>query len=209
MISGVILAAGRSARLGRPKQLLPLAGQPLLVHVLRHAAASALDEVILVLGHEAAAIAAAVGDWGQRLVLNPDHAAGQSTSLRAGLAALDPATNGALFLLGDQPQVGPTVIDGLIAAHSARGGRIMVPRYGGQPGNPVLFARALFPELARVTGDEGARSVVRAHPNDVIHVDVGPGPPPRDVDTEEDYAALLAAWEADDVRRDPSPGGTA
>jgi len=198
MISGVILAAGRSSRLGRPKQLLPLGGQPLLAHVLRHAAASALDEVVLVLGHEAAAIAAAVGDWGQRLVVNPDHAAGQSTSLRAGLAALDPAAAAVLFLLGDQPQVDSTVIDRLIAAHSARGGRIMVPRYGGQPGTPVLFARDLFPELARVTGDEGARSIVRAHQNDVLHVDIGDGPLPRDVDTEADYAALLAVWDAAD-----------
>ena len=205
MIAGIILAAGRSARLGRPKQLLPLAGQPLLSHVLRNAAASSLDDVLLVLGHEAATIAAAVGDWGQRPVLNPDHAAGQSTSLRAGLAALDPITDGALFLLGDQPQVDATVIDRLIAAHVATGGRIMVPRYGGQPGNPVLFSRDLFPELVRVSGDVGARSVVWAHRDDIVHVDVGDGPPPRDIDTEEDYAALLALWDDAEPCPDPSP----
>ena len=194
MISGVILAAGRSSRLGRPKQLLPLAGVPLLTHVLRSAAASQLDEVVLVLGHEASRIAAAVGEWGQRVVVNPDYAAGQSTSLRAGLGAIDPTAEAALFLLGDQPEVAAPVIDAVIAAYRTSGGPIVVPHYGGQPGNPILFARRLFPALARVAGDEGARGVVRAHATDVVAVPVGEGPPPRDVDTEEDYAALLAAW---------------
>ena len=193
MISGVVLAAGRSSRHGRPKQLLPLAGQPLLTHVLRNAAASQLDEVVLVLGHEAARIEAAVGDWGQRVVVNPDHLAGQSTSLRAGLAAIDLTAEAVLFLLGDQPQVGPAIIDALIDTYRATGGPIVVPEYGGQRGNPILFDRALFPELARVTGDEGARSVVQQHATDVIAVPVGDRPP-RDVDTEEDYAALLVTW---------------
>ena len=194
MISGIVLAAGRSSRLGRPKQLLPLGGFPLLTHVLRNAAASKLDEVVLVLGHEAARIGSAVGDWGQRVVVNPDYAAGQSTSLRAGLAAVDPTADAALILLGDQPQVGPAIIDALIAAYRASGGAIVVPSYGGSQGPPVLFDRTLFPELAAVTGDEGARGVVRARAAEVVAVPVGDGPPPRDVDTEEDYAALVAGW---------------
>ena len=194
MISGVVLAAGRSSRLGRPKQLLPLAGMPLLAHVLRNAMASSLDEVVLVLGHDATLIAAAVGQWGQRIVVNPDHAAGQSTSLRAGLRAIDPAAEAVVVLLGDQPEVGPAVVDALIEAYHATGGPIVVPAYGGRRGNPVLFARALFPALARVRGDEGARSVVRAHDAAAVSVAVSEGPPPRDVDTEADYAALLAGW---------------
>ena len=194
MISGVILAAGRSSRLGRPKQLLPLGGEPLLTHVLRNATASALDEVVLVLGHEAVTIADAVGEWGQRVVINPDYAAGQSTSVRAGLGALDPTTEAAIFLVGDQPQVGPDIVDAVVAAYRATGGPIVRPHYGGVPGHPVLFDRALFPELARVTGDEGGRSVVRTHQDLVVPVTLGNGPPPGDIDTAEDYAALLAAW---------------
>ena len=194
IVSGLILAAGRSSRLGRPKQLLPVGDLPLLAHVLRNAAASTLDEVVLVLGHEAAAIAAAVGDWGQRTVVNHDYADGQSTSLRAGLAALRPATQAVLVLLGDQPQVSPRVIDAVIAGFRASGGPIVVPTYGGRTGNPVLFARSLFPELARVAGDEGARRIVRAQEAEIVAVPVSDGPPPRDIDTEEDYAALLAAW---------------
>lgn len=196
MISGVVLAAGRSSRLGRPKQLLPLDGEPLLAHVLRNAASSALDEVVLVLGHEAAAVGATVGAWGQRVVVNDDHAAGQSTSVRAGLAAVDGGAEAVLFLLGDQPGVTPAVIDALIAAFRASEAPVVIPAYGGRRGNPVLFGRELFPELARVGGDEGARGVVRAHKAVALVVPVGDGPPPRDVDTEEDYAALLAGWGA-------------
>lgn len=194
MISGVILAAGRSRRLGRPKQLLPLAGRPLLGHVLRNAAASSLGEVVLVLGHEAAAIAAAVGEWGQRTVINPDHAAGQSTSLRAGLGALDSRVEGVIFLLGDQPGVGPATIDALIGAFRREGAPLAIPVYGGATGNPVLFGRSLFPELAGIDGDEGARRIVRAHLAEAAMVPVGDGPVPGDVDTEADYAALLSAW---------------
>ena len=193
-VSGLILAAGRSSRLGRPKQLLPLAGRPILAHVLDNAAAAGLAEVVLVLGHDAVRIGAAVGDRGQRVVVNPDFADGQSTSLRAGLAALDPAAAAVVVLLGDQPQVGPAVVDALIDAFRGGGGPIVVPCYGGRRGNPILFARGLFPELARVVGDEGARGVVRARAPEVVKVPVGGGPPPADVDTEEDYAALLAAW---------------
>jgi molybdenum cofactor cytidylyltransferase len=195
MISGVILAAGRSARLGRPKQLLPLGGVPLLTHALRNAAASTLDETVLVLGHEAVAIAAAVGEWGQRVVINPDYGKGQSTSLRAGLGAVDPRVEAVVFLLGDQPRVGPAIIDAMIATFRDTGSAIVMPTYGGVRGNPVLLSRALFPELVNITGDQGARGVITDHRDQVITVPVSDGSPPRDVDTEQDYAALLADWK--------------
>lgn len=192
MISGVVLAAGGSSRLGRPKQILPLGGLPLLAHVLRNAAAAGLDEVVLVLGHEAAAIAGAVGEWGQRVVVNPDYAAGQSSSLKAGLAAIDPSAEAVLFLLGDQPEVGPAIIDAVLEAYRQEPRPIVAPTYGGRIGNPVLFRRDLFPDLARLEGDEGARGLLRARPNDVLRVPVSAGAPPPDVDTEADYRALLA-----------------
>ncbi|MDQ3695166.1 MAG: molybdenum cofactor cytidylyltransferase [Chloroflexota bacterium] len=192
-ISGIILAAGQSSRLGRPKQLLPLAGRPLLAHVVAHAAASGLDETILVLGHEAAAIAAALGNHGQRTVINPDYAAGQSTSVRAGLAAVSPQTNAVVFLLGDQPAVTVDIIDAMLDTYRVHRSGIVVPAYGGRRGNPVLFDRAVFPELRQVTGDEGARAIVRAHAESIRLVAV-PGDAPQDVDTEADYQRLLASW---------------
>ena len=195
-VSGVILAAGRSARLGRPKQLLPLGGEPLLAHVLRNAGASTLAEVVLVLGHEAEAVSAAVGEWGQRTVVNPDYGLGQSTSVRAGLGAVGEGVGAVLFLLGDQPGVGPGVIDAVIARYGETGGPVVAARYGGVLGNPVLFDRAVFPEIDQLAGDEGARVVVRARPERVVAADVAGDQPPADVDTEEDYAALLAEWGA-------------
>lgn len=198
-VSGIILAAGRSARLGRPKQLLDLGGKPVLVHVLDGARASGLHEVILVLGHEAERVRSALAAHLERVkvLVNPDHAAGQSTSMRAGLAALDSAADAAIFLLGDQPEVGSDVILALVAAFRASGPPIVMPSYSGQPGNPVLIARPLFPALEAVTGDRGARDVIHAHRAEVELVPFPDRASPRDIDTEEDYAALLARWPAD------------
>lgn len=193
-VSGVVLAAGRSTRLGRPKQLLELDGRPILDIVLDHAFRSGLSEIILVLGSDADRIAAALGSHGQRIVINPDFAAGQSTSLRAGIAAVAAESSAAVILLGDQPQVTPDIIDALIATYDADDAEIVMPSYGGLPGNPVLFRRTVFPELLAITGDRGARDIIKARRDAVIHVPFPNLSPPLDVDTEADYAILRAAW---------------
>jgi molybdenum cofactor cytidylyltransferase len=209
-LSAIILAAGRSARLGRPKQLLDLGGQPVIAHVVDHALAAGLDEIVLVLGHEADAIQTALGPRANRLrvFLNPDYAAGQSTSLRAGLTAVGPGIAGALVLLGDQPEVGPDVIAALAVAFRAATSPppLVLPAYGPERviGNPVVLGRALFPEVLAVTGDQGARDVVRAHRSEAVVVPFPDHNPPRDIDTEADYAALLAAWPSG---RRGAPGG--
>lgn len=177
-IIGVILAGGSSSRLGRPKQLLPLGDRPVLAHTLAHALAAGLDGVIVVLGHEAAAIRERIAFDGARVVVNPDYREGQSTSLRAGLAALPPDADAALFILGDQPLIGSAVHNALVAARRATGAPIVMPTYDGVRGNPVLLARDLFPELAAITGDQGARGIIRAHAAAVHEVPI-PGPPPH------------------------------
>ncbi|MGH2533045.1 MAG: nucleotidyltransferase family protein [Thermomicrobiales bacterium] len=197
MISGVVLAAGGSSRLGRLKQLLDLGGQPLLAHVLQNAIASDLDEVVLVLGHEAARIANEVGEWGQRVVINLNYAEGQSTSVRLGLSSIDPAAEAVLFLLGDQPHVGPEIINALIQRFRESGARIVQPVYGATRGNPVLFARELFPALAMIRGDKGARDLLQTHRAEIVTVPVSDGPPPLDIDTDDDYQQLLAAWRSE------------
>lgn len=193
-VSGVVLAAGASRRLGRPKQLLELDGEPLLRHTVRNALGSSLDEVILVLAGQADEIAAAVGAFGQRSVVNARFAEGQSTSLIAGLADVSPEADAALVLLGDQPLVSPSAIDRLIDAFRTERSAVVQATYGGDPGNPVLFDRSLFGELAAVTGDEGARSVVRRHRDEVVLVEVGDIADVIDVDTEADYARLVEIW---------------
>ena len=194
MIAGIVLAAGQSSRLGRPKQLLPVHGEPLIRHTLRRVLASSLDQVILVVGHEADLVRDAVAGLPVECVFNPDSAAGQSTSVRAGLAALSPEIESAVFILGDQPGVDPKVIDSLIASWRTSRPPVVAPRYEDRMGNPVLFDRRVFTKLAALEGDSGARLVVRAyHDSGELQLVPVAGPAPPDVDTEADYAALIAA----------------
>ena len=198
MIVGIVIAAGRSARLGRPKQLLPLGGKPLLAHAVGAALASVLDEVILVVGHEAAAIeqvlAPGIGETRTRVVVNPRYADGQASSIVTGIAAAPPETEAALVLLGDQPGVKTATIDRILVAYREHRPPIVAPVYGGTIGNPILFRHDLFAELGRLTGDEGARGLVRRRAGEVVRVETGLPSPPQDVDTEADYAALLTTW---------------
>ncbi len=196
-VVGVILAAGSSSRLGRPKQLLPLGGRPVLAHTLDNAARASLDGLVVVLGHEAEAVRAAI-DFeraGARVVLNDRYREGQSTSLRAGLAALPPNALAALFILGDQPLIGPAILDAILDAYRRTGRPIVMPAYDGRRGNPVLFARARWPELARVVGDQGARGVLQAHRDEVLEVPIAGAHHTADLDTPEDYERLRARFE--------------
>lgn len=198
-VYGVILAAGSSSRLGQPKQLLPLAGRPLLAHTLEHAARSSLAGLVVVLGHAARAIEAQIdfAAVGARVVHNARYREGQSTSLHAGLAALPSDAAAALFILGDQPLIAPTIVDALIAAYRASDQPIVLPRYEDGRGNPVLIDRALWPELLRVRGDQGARGVVRAHPADVLETPVAGAGLTADIDTLADYERLRTRFAAD------------
>jgi molybdenum cofactor cytidylyltransferase len=155
--------------------------------------------VYVVLGHHADEIAGVIGDLPVRLVLNPDAAQGQSTSVLAGLSAVAAAKPDAIMvLLGDQPQVDPAVVNALITRWQEARTGIVAPRYADGIGNPILFDRAVLPELTTVSGDTGARAIVRAHQErgDISLVDVR-SPAPRDVDTEADYETLLASFAAD------------
>lgn len=196
MIAGIVLAAGSSSRLGRPKQLLPLQGEPLLRFTLRRILTTNLDAVYVVLGHHRDNITRAIEDVPVRIVYNPHAERGQSTSVLAGLNAVAAAEPDAvMFLLGDQPLVDPEVVNRLISRWQETRTGVVAPRYTGDPGrNPILFDRLVLPELMTLTGDVGARDIVRAHQmrGDISLVDVDT-PAPRDVDTEADYRELLAS----------------
>jgi molybdenum cofactor cytidylyltransferase len=194
--AGIVLAAGLSRRLGRPKQLLELDGRPLVAHVVARAASSSLDEVLVVTGAHAGAIPAALDGFAVRLVYNDRYEAGQGTSLAAGVAALGDDVDAAVILLADQPSVQTSAIDLAIGARRVTGAPIVMARYGEQRGHPVLFGRELFPELLHLDGDTGGREIVRAHQEDVVLVDGGACALPADVDTEEAWTALQAGWDA-------------
>ena len=190
------MAAGTSSRLGRPKQLLDLDGKAVLQHVLDAAEGGGLDEILVVVGHRATEIGAAVRlPPRARFVHNPDYAEGQSTSLRAGLRAADPASGAAVVLLGDQPGVLPAAIAAVVQAWRSGEGPAAQASYGGRPGHPTLFDRSLWLDLERSTGDEGARSLLAVHPEWLRPVAAGDRPP-DDIDTEEDYARVRAAFES-------------
>jgi molybdenum cofactor cytidylyltransferase len=190
--AGVVLAAGSSARMGRPKQLLPVDGRPLLEGVMARACASRLDEVVVVLGANAEAITAAVGLGRARAVVNPDHASGMSSSLRAGLAALGPGVDRAVVILGDQPAVSVALLDELLDLQARSGLPAAALSFGGLLHPPVVLARELWGDLAELEGDVGCRALIRARPELVAALPVSEDARhPVDVDTPEDYRRLV------------------
>ncbi len=186
LVAGIVLAAGTSRRMGRFKLLLPWRGRPVLGHVLEAARASAIDHRILVLGHEAAAVRAALDLGGFTVLDNPDYLAGQSTSMLVGLLAAPAGCTGYLFLLGDQPGITAAFIDGLLARHAAEPDRILVPIVGGRRTSPVLFPADLRQALLAVTGDQGGRPLLDAHRDRVRAVPVDDPALLRDLDEPED-----------------------
>jgi ADP-ribose pyrophosphatase YjhB (NUDIX family) len=130
------------------------------------------------------------------VVINPHCASGQASSLVAGINALPEYIDGVVVALGDQPLVPPWLLDQLAAAFDPAVHDAVRPRYADGPGNPILLSRTLFPELVRLTGDVGAREVLRAHADRIYEIDFTSRPAPRDVDTMDDYAALLLDWSA-------------
>ncbi len=188
----VVLAAGTSSRLGQPKQLLDLGGEPILNHVLRAAAISRVAGMVLVLGHEATAISGGIGDFGQHTVVNANYADGQSTSLKVGIAALPAQAAAAVILLGDQPLVTSALIDHLIGRFIAENcmTKIVQARYGRISAPPVLIGRGWFAGLYGLTGDHGARELIRDHRDQVRFVESDQDRP-FDIDTLDDYTELL------------------
>lgn len=193
VVGAIILAAGASTRMGQPKQLLPVAGQPMVRRVTAAVCSVGLQQVIVVLGAKAGAVAAALQGLPVEMVTNPSWQEGLSTSIRAGLGALRPEIDAALLVLADQPDLGPELLQALLDRYRAAGGLIVAPFYKGQRGNPVLFGRALFNELGRVEGDRGGRMLIAHHEAHLVRVDVDDPAVVADIDTIEDYEASITA----------------
>ena len=191
MTSAIVLAAGLSRRMGRPKLLLDLGGKPVIRHTLERLVAARMDEILVVVGPEHAALERALDGLNVRLVVNPAPEAGQGSSVGVGVRALSADTTAALIALGDQPGISVDVITRLRDALGTPGKSIAAPRYRDGLGNPVIFATAVFPELAALPGDRGARAVVEKDPRRLAVVDVA-CPMPSDLDTPEDYERLSA-----------------
>ena len=191
-VAGILLAAGASTRLGQPKQLLPYRGQTLLRRAAETGLAAGLAPLVVVIGPDPEAMRQELSGLPVQIVENPCYLEGQSTSMRAGLAALPPTTNAVVMLLVDLPAVDASVVRELVDAWGASGWPIVRPTYKGLSGNPVLFEARFFPELAATEGDEGGRAVLRAHTGDVYLLPVDNPGVLHDVDTWAAYKDLLA-----------------
>jgi molybdenum cofactor cytidylyltransferase len=174
-IAALVLAAGRSSRMGGPNKLLAtLDDKPLVAHVVDAALVSRTTSVTVVTGHMADRVSDAVAGRDVAIVHNPDFAEGMSTSLKVGLAAVPEEAEAVIVLLADMPGVTAAMIDALIEAYEPqRGALIVVPTADGRRGNPVLWSRRFFAELASITGDMGGRNVLQGYPEAVTEVELG------------------------------------
>ena len=192
-ISGLILGAGASQRFGPPKQLLPYRGATMLGWVVDQAQrAAGLDEVVVVLGRAADEIRAQVDFGAARVVENPVFGEGCSSSYRAGIGALNPDSAAMMIILGDRPEVTPQIIDQLAHDWREQESPIALCSYQGRKGHPMIFARALFTQLADLHGDKAAWKLVDANAA-VVHEIQFDIPYPEDINTREDFERLVTA----------------
>ena len=188
----IILAAGASTRLGRPKQLLSFKGKSLLQHTIDTALATDAEEVLLVLGANAESILAETKTADVEVCVNGGWKQGMASSIHLGISTLQqsyPDMDTATILLCDQPFVTPDLLNELVATQQQSGKKIAASYYKNTAGVPVLFERSLFPELLKLQGQEGAKKLLGKLANEVVTVPFPEGE--MDIDTETDYERLL------------------
>jgi len=189
-VTGLVLGAGGSRRLGRPKQLLPYGEKTLLGHVLDTARACPFDQLIVALGGAADGVREQVDLSGAEVVVNEAYGSGCSSSIAAALSAVDERSDVLVLMLGDMPGVTAETVSELLARRGAA--PLAVCRYDDQRGHPFAFERRIFEELANLHGDKGVWRLLDERADEVVEVPIT-GPVPLDVDTPEDYEAVLAA----------------
>jgi molybdenum cofactor cytidylyltransferase len=186
-VTGLVLAAGGSSRLGQPKQLLPYGAATLLDHVLDTARACPFDQLVCVIGSGAGEIRATVGFEGTEVVENPEFGEGCSSSIAAALGAVDERCDVLVLMLGDQPGVTAESVEKLLAGRDDA--PIAACAYADGRGHPLAFSRRLFPELESLHGDKAVWKLLDRHAGEAADVPVD-GPIPRDIDTWDDYAQI-------------------
>lgn len=192
-VFALLLAAGESARMGRPKALLPWQGKTLLEFQVEQLLAGGVERVILVLGHEAERIRSVASSLAHTtIIINQHYATGKTSSLRSGMDAVPAEADAVLVLSVDQPRPAALIRE-ICTAHETRDPLITVPAYGGRHGHPTIFARPLFPEMRAITEEEqGLRAVRRRHRAETHVLETPTSTPLIDINTPDDYEAALA-----------------
>jgi molybdenum cofactor cytidylyltransferase len=197
VVVGLVLAAGRSTRMGRPKQLVELAGRPLLEHALSALAASPVDKVVVALGAHACRVRDGVDLHGAEAFVADGWREGMGRVLGEAAAACGPGCDALVVTLGDQPLITPATVAALVGAWREGAGPVVRAVYGGRPGHPVLFARPALDELPGLGGDAGAGGLLRSNPGWVHAVEAGDLGNDMDVDDEAGLAAARALLASD------------
>ncbi len=187
-ISAIVLAAGRSRRMGRPKPLVSMGSRTLLQRTIDPLRAARVDEIVVVLGHRAEQILPTLRGLGCRTVINHRYRQGMSSSIQRGLQAIHPRAGAALVVLGDQPNIRPEIIDRLVESFQREEGSIVVPVFRGRRGHPVLFGRDLWPHLMALKGDVGGRELLGRYPRKVCQIEVDDRAVLLDIDRPEDMS---------------------
>lgn len=187
-VTGLVLGAGGSKRLGRPKQLLAYGDGTLLGHVVDVARSCPFDQLIVAIGGAADEVRAHVDLTGAEVVVNDGYGVGCSSSIAAALGVVDPRCDLMVLMLGDQPGVTADTVTSLLAGRGYAS--LALCRYDDGPGHPIAFARSVFGALADLHGDKGVWRLLDQRAGDVTHVPIA-GPTPLDVDTPDDYRAVL------------------
>lgn len=186
-VSALVLAAGQSRRMGRPKMTLPWGKTTVIGRVVLNLMEAGLQEIVVVTGGDRQAVEAALRDLPVCLVFNPDHAAGEMlSSVQVGLRALSAQARAALIVLGDQPMVPPQVIRA-VAAHDLLQARLVIPSYQRRRGHPWLLRRDLWPEVLALQPPQTLRDFLDAHAAEIYYLNVGTEAVIQDLDTPADY----------------------
>jgi molybdenum cofactor cytidylyltransferase len=189
MIIAVVLSAGESSRMGRPKALLPIGGQKFIERIITVLGQSRVDRSIVVLGHDADQLRRQIEHLPVEVVINPDYHSGQLSSLQAAIRGIenDDRCEGILVHLVDHPFIDVALVDALIQRFCETKKLIVVPRYKGKRGHPVLFSRDLFKELLNAPLDQGAKAVVNAHRHETLEIEWQDEGITLDIDTPDLY----------------------
>ena len=194
-VAGVVLAAGASTRMGHNKLLLDIDGESVLRRAVQRAVAAGLEPVIVVLGHEAERARAELTDIACRVVVNPEHLQGQTTSLRAGLAAVPAGAPAVVVILADMPFVTSEMIAAVVERFRDGGAPLVISDYQGVTAPPMLYSRPLFPEIEAMRGDRCGKQVVKAHQAEAAVLS-WPVDALGDLDVPEDYQQALGRLAA-------------